>query len=114
MTTTTFKAAVKSAPSKTMSKSNGSDYVLINVELLDGPAKGKIVAATRTIKNVDGKEKSVPAIGEEVTLYHQVLPSTQVPGKFVHFFEISTGMVSASNDELTALLGTTVQVGQAI
>jgi len=111
----TFKAAVKSAPSKTMSKSNGSDYVLINVELLDGPAKGKIVAATRTIKNSDGKEKSVPAINDEVTVYHQVLPSSQVVGKFVHFFEISTGLISTDNDTLTALLGATVPVaGQTV
>lgn len=110
----TYKAQIKSNPSKVMTKSNGSEYVLVNAEILEGPAKGKIVASTRTIKNAEGQEKDVPAIGTEVTLYHQALESSNEPGKFVHFFEVSTGTVQASNDELTALLGAEVPAGQAL
>jgi hypothetical protein len=110
----TYKAQIKSNPSKVMTKSNGSEYVLVNAEILDGPAKGAIVAATRTTKNADGQEKEIPAIGTEVTVYHTALESSAEPGKYVHFFEVSTGTVQTSNDELTALLGANVTVGQAI
>ena len=110
----TYKAQIKSNPSRIMKKSNGSEYVLINAEILEGPAKGKIVAATRTIKNAEGVTKSVPEIGTEVTLYHQALESSSEPGKYVHFFEVSTGQVQASNDELTGLFGLEAVKAQAI
>ena len=110
----TYKAKVTSSPSKIMNKSNGSEYVLQNVQILEGPAKGKIVAGTRTIKNAEGVEKSVPEIGAEVTVYHQALESSQKPGKYVHFFEISTSQPQASMDELTALFGEETVKAQAI
>ena len=110
----TYKAQITSNPSKVMTKANGSEYVLLNALILEGPAKGKTVASTRTIKNVEGVEKSVPEIGTEVTLYHQALESSSQPGKFVHFFEVSTGQVQASNDELTDIFGVEAVKAQAI
>jgi hypothetical protein len=109
-----FKGIVRSEASKVMAKSNGSSYVLMNVEITEGPAKGKIVASTRTITNASGVAKAVPAIGQEVTLWHQCLESNSESGKFVHFFEIQTGIVSTSNDELSALLGVSQLVGQEL
>lgn len=109
-----FKGIVRSEASKVMAKSNGSSYVLINVEIIEGPAKGKIVASTRTTTNANGDEKAIPALGQEVTLWHQCLENNSVPGKFVHFFEIQTGIVATSNDELSALLGVPSLAGQAL
>lgn len=108
----TFKAIIKSTPSKVLSKGNNGEYVLINCEILDGPAKGHIVAGTRTIKNGKGEVKTCPDINDEITLYHQYLESTVEQGKFVHFFEISTGLPQTSNDELSALFGLTVPQSQ--
>lgn len=101
----TFKAKIIGTPSKVMTKSNGAEYVLINAEILEGPAKGKVVASTRTIKNAEGLEKSIPEVNTEVSLWHTALESSSNPGKFVHFFEIQTGATQATNDELSALLG---------
>lgn len=114
METTTYKAVIKSAPSKVMSKSNGAEYVLMNVELADGPAAGHIVAGTRTIKNGAGDEKSCPEIGDEVTVYHTYMESTVDEGEFVHFFEISTGLPQTDNKTLSALFGIAKPVGQSI
>ena len=101
----TYKAIIRSTPSKELEKSNGGKYVLLNAEILDGPATGAIVAATRTTLNVDGLEKDIPEIGTEVTLYHQALESSIEPGKYVHFFEISTGTAQTSNDDLSDMFG---------
>ena len=35
----TYKAQITSNPSRIMEKSNGSEYVLINAEMLEGPAR---------------------------------------------------------------------------
>lgn len=100
-----LKAVVIGNPSKIMTKSNGSAYVLINCEIIEGRAKGAIVAGTRTIVTRDGEEKEVPVKGQEIVLYRRVLPSTTEEGKFVNFFEIGTSPATTSNDELNALLG---------
>lgn len=110
----TMKAIIKGQASKVMSKSNGAEYVLINCLILDGPAKGSVVAGTRTVVNAEGIEKSIPSIDDEVTLHHSVVPSTSKPGSFVHFFEISTAMQTESNDALTALFGVTAEADNAI
>lgn len=107
-----IKAVIVGTPSKTMSKSNDAEYVLINCEILEGPAKGLIVAGTRTTVNVKGEEKSIPEVGTEVVLHHRAVESTTEPGKYVHFFEIATGLATANNDELTALLGVGETVSQ--
>lgn len=111
---TTYKAIIKSAPSKTMSKSNGAEYVLISVELLDGPAAGHVVAATRTTKNGAGEDKDIPEVDAEVTVYHTHMESTVNEGEFVHFFEISTGIPQTDNNTLSALFGLNTPVGQSI
>ena len=80
--------------SKTFSKSNGNEFVYILVQLEEGAAKGHTVFASRTTLS-NGVEKSIPEEGEEVIVYHTKLPSTKEAGKFVHFFEISTGEVAS-------------------
>lgn len=93
---------VKSAGSKSMPKSNGATYVLMSVLVTDGKAKGLTVLATRTTSTKDNVVKSTPEIGEEVTLYHTVVPSTREGEVNQHFFEISVGLASATNAELDA------------
>ena len=100
----TFKATIKgNASEQVWTKSNGAEYVLIQCLITDGPLKGQLVSGTRTIKSKDGKTKSIPSIDDNITLYHRALPSTTGSG-YKHFFEISTGVMSASDDTLTALL----------
>lgn len=101
----TFKAIIKSAGSKTLTKQNGAQYVLMNAEITEGPLKGKMVAATRTVVTKDAVVKEVPEIGTEVTLYHSYVESTREGEQFQHFFEISLSAESTSNNDLTALLG---------
>lgn len=107
-----IKAVIVGNASKTMSKSNGAEYVLMNCEILEGKAKGLIVAGTRTTINQDGLEKSIPEVGQEVVLHHRAVESTSEAGKYVHFFEIATGFNTADNDELSALLGVGEMVSQ--
>lgn len=104
-----YKAVVVGEPTKVMEKSNGAKSVLINVQLLDGPGKGVIVAGTRTILNAKGEEKSIPSKGEEISVYHTTVPRRDDPSKPMHFFEISTGITSASQDELTAIFGDVIE-----
>ena len=100
----TFKAQIKgNASEQVFTKSNEGEYVLIQCLITEGPLKGQVVSGTRTIKNAEGAVKTVPAIGDSVTLYHRAMPSTTGSG-YKHFFEISTGVLSASDDALTALL----------
>ena len=128
-----FKAVVKSAATLTRTKSfdggltQGGKYQLHNVEILEGPFKGKIVAGTRTLINKDGEAKTPVDKNQEVVVYHRVEPkigaleeikALEDIGKTVteeerkaiikkhgnkHFFEISTGEMSASDAELDAL-----------
>lgn len=102
-----LKAIVSGTASKTMTKSNGAEYVLINCEITEGPAKGKIVAGTRTTINADGIEKSIPEVGQEVVLHVTAVDSTSQPGKLVIFYEIGTNS-TASHDEMADLLGLSV------
>lgn len=97
-----MKAVIKSAPSATMSKSNGSTYCLVSALVMDGPAKGLLVTATRTLSNKDGVAKKSVAINDEVTLYHSMLPSTTGAGN-AHFFEVSIGMETVANSVLDKL-----------
>lgn len=112
--TKSYKAVVMSKPSKEMDKSNGAKYVLITCEILEGPAKGAKVAATRTILNGAGKDKDIPLEGEEVTLYHTYMESTTNEGEYVHFFEISTGIPQTDNNELSRLFGIGTTTKQSI
>jgi hypothetical protein len=100
-----YKGIIKSQGSKTLPKSNGGTYILMDVELLDGKAKGLTVAGTRTTLTKDSVVKSVPEIGTEVTVHHKMLPSTKELGKYAHFFEISVGGNTATNEELSNAFG---------
>lgn len=105
-----FKAIVVGQPSKEMTKSNGNKYVLINCEIqgIKDPNTGRnlVVAGQRGTFNAETSEvKEVPAIGAEVQLYAQQLPSTTEPGKVVTFFSVATGITSASQDAIAAALG---------
>ncbi len=106
----TFKAKVVGSQSKPMTKANGAIYVLMNCQILEGPAKGLIVAGTRTIVNAEGEDKEIPSMGDEVILYRSVLPSTKEEGKYVNFFEISLGNITASNEMINELLGVSSEV----
>ena len=96
---------VKSNGSKVLAKSNGATYVLMNVLITSGPAKGMTVLATRTTLTKDAVVKVIPELNAEVTLYHSVVPSTKEGEKNQHFFEISTGADTASNADLDAIFG---------
>ena len=106
-----FRAVVKSAAtftgSKTFDNGNVGKYNLHNVEILDGPLKGIQVPGTQTVVNKMGKTKEPVGVGQEVIVFHRAEPKTD--GKGVkHFFEISTGEMSASDEEITALLAGSV------
>ena len=104
-TTNSMTGIVKSNGSKVLAKTNGASYVLMNVLITSGPAKGLTVLATRTTITKDAVVKSVPELNAEVTLYHTVVPSTKQGEKNQHFFEISTGSDTASNADLDAVFG---------
>ena len=99
-TKTSMTGIVKSNGSKVLAKANGASYVLMNVLITSGPAKGLTVLATRTTITKEAVVKSVPELNAEVTLYHTVVPSTKEGEKNQHFFEISTGSDTASNADL--------------
>lgn len=105
MNTNSYTGIVKSAGSKSMPKVNGATYVLMNVLITSGKATGLTVLSTRTTKTKDGIDKVLPEIGDEITLYHSVVPSTKAGEKNQHFFEISMGMDTASNADLDAAFG---------
>lgn len=108
----TFKARIVSEPTAPREKQNKAISVGIQAEILEGPAKGHIVWGTRTIKNREGKEKSIPEIGDEVILHYSTMPSTKEPGKYQAFFEIATGAIVTDNDALVAMLGLGVEADQ--
>jgi len=96
---------IKSNGSKVLAKANGASYVLMNVLVTSGPAKGLTVLGTRTTITKDAVVKSVPELNAEVTLYHSVVPSTKEGEKNQHFFEISTGSDTANNVDLDSAFG---------
>lgn len=95
-----YKAVIIGGAIFTKQKSNGATYSCLNVSIEDGPAKGLVVLATRTTITKDGLVKILPVIGDAVTVYHTVVPSTKEGEKNQHFFEISTGIMSATNSDL--------------
>ena len=104
---TKFKAVVKSDATFTGTKTfdNGvqGKYNLHNVEILDGPLKGMLVAGTQTIVNKAGKAKEPVGVGQEVVIYHRAEPKADGSGN-KHFFEIATGEMSASDADIDAIL----------
>lgn len=104
----TYQATVVGLPKAGSEKTkiNGAVSVQMQVMFLDGPAKGKVVFATRTTKNAEGEEKSIPPVGAEVTIYHTQVPSNRPEdnGKLVNFFDIGTGAIT-DQDTLNDIFG---------
>lgn len=99
---TQFTAIVVGKPSKVMPKENGRSYVLINVKATSGIFAGldKPLPGSFTFDG-DLDESNYPGVGEEITVYHQMVPSIKKPGEMIDFFTISTGgEMSASTDEI--------------
>jgi len=101
-----FKATVTGDASKTFDKANGGEYVLHACLVTEGPLNGKTVTGTRTIANAEGEQKDPVAKGDQVVVY----PRKSERGKW--FFEISTAIPSISDDEINALMGTSVEASQ--
>lgn len=99
------RARVISNGSKVLTKTNGSQYILYNVQILEGPAKDNKFTAERVILNSKNEEKSSFQNGDEVQAYISVFPST-VEGRkyqmFVTLGELSN--TSNTDDELGDLL----------
>lgn len=109
-----IKAIVIGQPSKEMVKSNNNKYVLVNCEVpgvIDPKTNSNIVVTAQrgTFNAETGEVKAVPAVGSEVMLYMQQLPSTTEPGKVVTFFSMATGVTSADQDSITAAFGNIAQ-----
>lgn len=104
-TNNSMTGIIKSNGSKVLAKANGASYVLMNVLITSGPAKGLTVLGTRTTVTKDAVVKSLPELNAEVTLYHSVVPSTKEGEKNQHFFEISTGADTANNADLDNAFG---------
>ena len=94
-----FTGTVLTAPSKTFNKTNGGEYNLQSVLITEGPLKGKNVTGTRTIKNANGDTNDSVNKGDEVMVY----PRQSDTGKW--FFELSTQVAIASDEDISALLG---------
>lgn len=75
----------------------------------EGPLKGMIVIATRTLENQKGEKHNPVKVGDEVVLYHTALPDRSNPNKMMNFFEIST---TTSQDDITAALQGMLVEGQ--
>ena len=93
-----LKGKVISIGTKPLDKSNGKQFLLCNVELTVN-GKKLVVTAQYTIKE-DG---TTLVVGQDVTLYRRVLPSTTGEG-VKNFFEVSRNITS-SDTEINALLG---------
>lgn len=100
-----FRATVKTVGTKELSKSNNAKYVLCNCELLEGKGKGLVVPVQRTTLTKEGVVKDLPEVGQEVSVFMEIVPSKEDPKKNVFFFEMSTGILGASQDELRAIFG---------
>jgi hypothetical protein len=99
------RARVISNGSKVLTKTNGSQYILYNVQILEGPAKDKKFTAERVILNSKNEEKPSFQNGDEVQAYISVFPST-IEGRKYQMF-VSLGELSSTSntdDELGDLL----------
>lgn len=83
-------------------KSNGSQYVSVIVEVEIGGALYK-VWANRTLINAEGVEKTDVEPGDKVTVFHHTFVGKD--DKTMHSFDISKGTQTLSNEDLNALMG---------
>jgi hypothetical protein len=66
----------------------GTQRVLLMAEITEGKMQGAIVTCSRTTLNSKGETKSIPEVGTEVTLYGDIVPSTEDPTKRTMFFQV--------------------------
>ena len=93
--------------SKVLTKSNGSQYILYNVEILDGTAAGQKFTAERVILNSNKEEKSPFEKDQEVVAYINIHPSTVEGRKYTIFVTLGEQSSTANTDDSVAegLLG---------
>ena len=93
--------------SKVLTKSNGSQYILYNVEILDGNAAGQKFTAERVILNSNKEEKSPFEKDQEVVAYINIYPSTVEGRKYTIFVTLGEQSSTANTDDSVAegLLG---------
>lgn len=93
--------------SKVLTKSNGSQYILYNVEILDGTAAGQKFTAERVILNSNKEEKSPFEKDQEVVAYINIYPSTVEGRKYTIFVTLGEQSSTANTDDSIAeeLLG---------
>ena len=93
--------------SKVLTKSNGSQYVLYNIEVLDGAAAGQKFTAERVILNSNGEEKSLFEKDQEVVAYINIYPSTVEGRKYTIFVTLGEQSSTANMNDSVAegLLG---------
>lgn len=93
--------------SKVLTKSNGSQYILYNIEILDGTAAGQKFTAERVILNSNKEEKSPFEKDQEVVAYINIYPSTVEGRKYTIFVTLGEQSNTANTDDSVAegLLG---------
>lgn len=100
-------AKILNSGSKVLTKSNGSQYVLYNIEVLDGSAAGQKFTAERVILNSNGEEKSLFEKDQEVVAYINIYPSTIEGKKYTIFVTLGEQSNTANMNDSVAeeLLG---------
>lgn len=100
-------AKILNSGSKVLTKINGSQYVLYNIEVLDGSAAGQKFTAERVILNSNGEEKSLFEKDQEVIAYINIYPSTIEGRKYTIFVTLGEQSNTANMDDSVAeeLLG---------
>ena len=100
-------AKILNSGSKVLTKSNGSQYVLYNIEVLDGSAAGQKFTAERVILNSNGEEKSLFEKDQEVVAYINIYHSTIEGRKYTIFVTLGEQSNTANMNDSVAeeLLG---------
>ena len=100
-------AKILNSGSKVLTKSNGSQYVLYNIEVLNGSAAGQKFTAERVIINSNGEEKSLFEKDQEVVAYINIYPSTIEGRKYTIFVTLGEQSNTANMNDSVAeeLLG---------
>lgn len=100
-------AKILNSGSKVLTKSNGSQYVLYNIEVLDGSATGQKFTAERVILNSNGEEKSLFEKDQKVVAYINIYPSTIEGRKYTIFVTLGEQSNTANMNDSVAeeLLG---------
>lgn len=99
-----------SAPSKVMEKSNGSKYVLYNLEILEGPFKGESIAGAYTILNAEGEKKETLEKGVECVVYGT--QGIDKDGNPIVYWEIANGFNTMAMDKQLDMFA--ILQGQAV